>query len=267
MQVKRTAPRRQSPLTLLPRHWSRAYRQAVAIALSVTALVLFLWLVGIPLSWLPAPIGPAASQFAEGARMTMALTLAAGVSGLLLGMLTAVGRLSPVMPVRLVCSLYVWAIRGTPLLIQVLFVFLALPALVPSLQLSDFCSAAVALAFNSGAYHAEALRAGILAVPQGQRDAARSLGMPPWQTLRYIVLPQSLRIAMPPVVNNLVALLKDSSLAYVIGVVELSNIGNRIQAATFEPVPVLMTVAGIYLVLTTVLTQISAAIERHLDVQ
>ena len=82
-----------------------------------------------------------------------------------------------------------------------------------------------------------------------------------------MVLPQSLRISLPPLVNNIVSLLKDSSLAYVIGVVELSNIGNRIQAATFEPIPVFVTVAVIYLILTTVLTQISGAIERRLDVE
>ena len=145
--------------------------------------------------------------------------------------------------------------------------FLALPALVPGLQLSDFYSAVVALAFNTGAYNAEAIRGGIVAVPKGQSDAARSLGLTPLQTFRYVVLPQSLRISLPPLVNNVVSLLKDSSLAYVIGVVELSNIGNRIQAATFEPIPVFITVASIYLVLTTVLTQISGAIERRLDLE
>lgn len=82
-----------------------------------------------------------------------------------------------------------------------------------------------------------------------------------------MIFPQSFKIALPPLVNNFVALLKDSSLAYVIGVVELSNIGNRIQAATFQPVPVLIATASIYLILTTVLTQISGAIEMRLDIE
>ena len=150
---------------------------------------------------------------------------------------------------------------------QVLFAYFALPAIVPGLQLSDFSSAVVALAVNVGAYNAEAIRAGIIAIPKGQTEAARSLGLSPLQTFRDVVFPQAFKIALPPLVNNVVALLKDSSLAYVIGVVELSNVGNRLQAATFEPVPTLVTTASIYLVLTTVLTQMSGAIEQRLDVE
>ena len=148
-----------------------------------------------------------------------------------------------------------------------LFVFLALPSLVPGLQLSDFNSAVVALAFNAGAYNAEAIRAGILAINKGQTEAARSLGLTPFMTFRDVIFPQSFRIALPPLVNNFVSLLKDSSLAYVIGVVELSNIGNRIQSVTFQPIPVFITTASIYLILTSVMTQISGAIERQLDVE
>ncbi len=257
---------RTEPFTLLPAGWSRERRSAVSIAIALVGLIGFLWLMAIPLSWMPEPIGSSAVQFAEGARVTVALTLVSGAIGLVLGVLAALGKLSPYRVPRYVAGFYIWVIRGTPLLVQVLFVFLALPAMVPSLQLSDFYSAVVALAFNSGAYNAEAIRGGILAVPHGQTNAARSLGLTPMQTFRYIVFPQSLRIALPPLVNNVVSLLKDSSLAYVIGVVELSNIGNRIQAATFEPIPVFITVALIYLVLTTVMTQISGAIERRLDV-
>jgi len=134
-------------------------------------------------------------------------------------------------------------------------------------QLTDFSSAALALGVNVGAYNAEAIRAGILAVPTGQAEAARSLGLSPRRTFVDVVFPQAFKIALPPLVNNVVALLKDSSLAYVIGVVELSNIGNRVQAATFQPVPVFFATASIYLVLTTVLTQISGAIESRLDIE
>jgi polar amino acid transport system permease protein len=181
--------------------------------------------------------------------------------------LAAVAKLARFAPLRWAAGFYIWTIRGTPLLVQVLFVFLALPMLVPGLALSDFNSAAVALAFNVGAYNAEAIRAGIQAIPKGQNEAARSLGLSPLQTFRDIIFPQSIKVALPPLVNNIVALLKDSSLAYVIGVVELSNIGNRVQAATFQPVPVFMATACIYLMLTSVLTQISGAIEARLDVE
>lgn len=253
--------------SILPAHWSRERRSAVAIAAAMAALVLFLWLMAIPLSLMPEPIGPAAVQFAEGARVTVALTVAAGLFGIVLGMFAALGKLSRLAPLRWFASFYIWVIRGTPLLVQILFVFLALPALVPWLQLSDFNSAVIALAFNAGAYNAEAIRAGILAVHKGQTEAARSLGLTPFMTFRDIVFPQAFRVSLPPLVNNFVALLKDSSLAYTIGVVELTNIGNRLQAATFQPVPSLATVAIIYLLLTTVMTQISNAIERQLDVE
>jgi polar amino acid transport system permease protein len=226
-----------------------------------------MWAVAKPLSLLPEPIGPVADEFAKGTRVTVWLTLVSGLAGVAIGVLAAVAKLAPFPPIRWAADLYVWAVRGTPLLVQVLFVFFALPALVPSLQLSDFNSAALALGVNVGAYNAEAIRAGILAVPKGQAEAARSLGLSPLQTFRDVVFPQAFKVALPPLVNNVVALLKDSSLAYVIGVVELSNVGNRVQAATFEPVPVLTVTATIYLVLTTVLTQISGAIEQRLDVE
>jgi len=139
--------------------------------------------------------------------------------------------------------------------------------LVPVLQMSDFTSACVALAFNVGAYNAEAIRAGLLAVPKGQIEAARSLGLSRWYTFIDVTFPQAFKISLPPLVNNIVALLKDSSLAYAIGVVELTNIGNRIQAATFQPVPILLTTATLYLILTTVLTQISNAVEMRFDIE
>jgi polar amino acid transport system permease protein len=254
-------------LSIWPKRWTREQRSTATIVAASVVLVLFMWLVARPLALMPEPIGPAAQQFAEGTRVTVELTVVAGLLGVAIGLLAAVGKLARFAPLRWLAAAYIWAIRGTPLLVQVLFVFLALPMMIPGLQLSDFNSAAMALAFNVGAYNAEAIRAGIQAIPKGQTEAARSLGLSPLQTFADVIFPQSFKIALPPLVNNFVALLKDSSLAYVIGVVELSNIGNRIQAATFQPVPVLIATASIYLILTTVLTQISGAIEMRLDIE
>lgn len=253
------------PRSIWPKGWTRQQRSTATILVSSFALVLFMWLVARPLARLPEPIGPAAEQFAEGTRVTVELTLVSGVLGIVMGLLAAVAKLARFAPVRWLAEFYIWVIRGTPLLVQVLFVYLALPMMVPQLKLSDFNSAALALGVNVGAYNAEAIRAGIVAIPPGQTEAARSLGLSSLQTFVSIIFPQSIKIALPPLVNNVVALLKDSSLAYVIGVVELSNIGNRVQAATFQPVPVFMATASIYLVLTTVLTQIAGAIELRLD--
>jgi polar amino acid transport system permease protein len=254
-------------LSVWPGGWTRQQRSTATIVAAAAALVAFLWLVATPLALLPEPIGPAAREFAEGTRVTVGLTLVSGLLGIAIGVLVAVAKLAPFAPLRWAAETYIWVVRGTPLLVQVLFVFLALPMIVPGVQLSDFASAAAALAVNVGAYNAEAIRAGLLAVPKGQAEAARSLGLTPTQTFVHVVAPQSFKIALPPLVNNVVALLKDSSLAYVIGVVELSNVGNRVQAATFQPVPVFVATACIYLVLTTVLTQISGAIEHRLDLE
>jgi polar amino acid transport system permease protein len=254
-------------LRVWPAGWSRQQRSTATMVAAVLAMLLLLWLVAIPLAWAPEPIGNNAQFFAEGTRVTVQLTLVAGLSGIVIGVLAALGKTSNWRVLRTVAGAYIWIIRGTPLLVQVLFVFFALPVMIPALQLDDFASACLALSFNVGAYNAEAIRAGLLAVPKGQVEAARSLGLSPWFTFIDVTFPQAFKISLPPLVNNIVALLKDSSLAYAIGVVELTNVGNRIQAATFQPLPILLTTASIYLALTTVMTQFSDAVERRFDVE
>lgn len=250
-----------------PVHWSRRHKSSATIACAALLLLAALWFMAIPLAYAPSPIGEAADNFAQGTRVTVQLTLVSGLAGILIGVVAALGKTSRVLPLRWAATFYIWVIRGTPLLVQVLFVFLALPMIAPALQFSDFTSACIALAFNAGAYNAEALRSGLMAVPKGQVEAAQSLGLSRWFIFYDVVFPQAFKIALPSLVNNSVALLKDSSLAYAIGVVELTNVGNRIQAATFLPVPTLITTACIYLFLTTVLTHMSDAIERYYDVE
>jgi polar amino acid transport system permease protein len=253
-------------LSLLPRSWSREKRSAVAIGISAAAMVLFLWALGSMLSILPDPIGPAAEQFAKGTAITVQLAVIAGLTGVLIGLLAALGKLSRFPPLRWLMNFYIWVARGTPLLVQIAFVFFAVPEILP-IQLSDFNSGVAALAINVGAYNAEAVRAGILAIHKGQSEAARSLGLGPFQTFLYIVFPQSFRVALPSLVNNFVSLLKDTSLVTTIGVVELMTAANRVKAETYQPVPVLITAAVIYLALTTIMTQVSNALERQMDVQ
>lgn len=254
----------KSASTFLPASWSRERRSAVTISIAVFGMFVFLWLLSVPLSWLPSPIGPAALQFAEGAWVTVQLTAIAGPLGILIGVIVALAKLSKLPPLRWVANFYIWVLRGTPLLVQVLFAF---NLELFGIRLSEFNAAVLALSLNVGAYNAEAIRSGILAIHKGQSEAARSLGLSPFMTFRDVIFPQSFRIALPPLVNNIVSLLKDSSLAYVIGVVELSNIGNRVQSASFEPIPVFLTTASIYLIMTSIMTQISGAIERQLDVE
>lgn len=250
-----------------PQRWSRQQRSNGTLVSAVILMVLVLALLGQLLSFLPDPIGPNAQAFSDGARTTLWLTLISGSLGLVLGTGAALARTARWAVVRWAARFYIWVIRGTPLLVQILFVYFALPVLVPGLNLPDFAAAVLALGLNVGAYNAEAIRAGLLAVPRGQTEAAKALGLGRMHVFLDVVFPQAFKISLPPLVSNFVALLKDSSLAYAIGVVELTNVGNRIQSATFQPIATLSTVAITYLLLTTLVTQISNAVEYRFDVE
>ena len=247
-------------------NWTKQYPGWTMFG-AMVGLLFFLWGVAIPLAAAPAPIGPAAQEFAEGARVTVWLTLISGTVGVMLGILAGIGKLSKFLPLRWVCDAYVWLIRGTPLLLQIMFVWLVVPTIMPAgVELSDFACAAIALSLNIGAYNTECVRAGILAVPHGQIEAAKALGLRPLQTFMDVVLPQSLRVALPALANNLASLVKDSSLASTISVVELTMAGSRVQAESYQPIPVFLTAAVIYLILTSAFTTLTAALEARLEV-
>lgn len=250
-----------------PSTWSRTQRSNATLVTALLVMIGVVAALGQLLALLPEPIGDHAAEFAEGARTTLYLTLISGAIGLVLGVVAALARTSGNALLRTISGAYIWIIRGTPLLVQILFMYFALPVLVPGLNLPDFAAAVIALALNVGAYNAEAVRAGLNAVPRGQTEAARALGLPRSRVFLDVVFPQAFKISLPPLVSNFVALLKDSSLAYAIGVVELTNVGNRIQSATFQPVETLITVGVTYLVLTTLVTQVTAAVEYRFDVE
>jgi len=214
-----------------------------------------------------------------GAEITIKLTVISSAVGLVLGLVAGVSRLSQNPFFRLPAQFYIWVIRGTPLLVQILFAYNALPFLleplwkylqplgVPPIQdvLTPYWAAFIALSVNVGAYNAEVIRAGIQAIAKGQWEAAMSLGMKPFQVMRYIIVPQAIKIVVPPLVNNVIALLKDSSLASVITLLELVHQGQRIISITFRPVEVYVAVAAVYLVLTTVLTFFTDWLERNMS--
>ncbi|MEG0001318.1 MAG: amino acid ABC transporter permease [Comamonas sp.] len=255
------------PIAFWPAHWTRLQRSNATLVTALMLLVLVVAALGWLFSWLPEPIGSSAQIFADGARTTLWLTLVSGGLGLLLGTATALARTSRWTLLRWGARFYLWVIRGTPLLVQILFVYFALPLLIPGLRLPEFAAAVLALGLNAGAYNSEAIRAGLLAVPQGQTEAARALGLGRRHVFLDVVMPQAFKMALPPLVSNFVALLKDSSLAYAIGVVELTNVGNRLQSTTFQPIATLSTVALTYLVLTTLVTQATQAIEYRFDIE
>ncbi len=220
----------------------------------------------------PERAASAGEAMALGAEITLKLTFLSGLAGLFIGVFAGMFRLSGRPWVRLPATFYIWVTRGTPLLVQILFAYNALPLLLEPLwpgaqqAITPYWAAFIALSFNVGAYNAEVVRAGIQAIPKGQWEAAWSLGLSPVDTMRFVILPQALRIVVPPLVNNVVALLKDSSLASVIALTELALSGQRIISATFRPVEVYLAVAAIYLLLTTVLTFFTNLLERRLQV-
>lgn len=215
------------------------------------------------LSWLPEPIGNRSDLFFEGIQQTIYLSLVSGILGFFIGILMGVGKISRNWAMRGISSFLIWFLRGTPLLVQILFVYYALPSLIPSLKFGDFVCAVIALAFNVGAYNAEAVRAALLAIPKGQSDAAMGLGLTSFQNLRWVVFPQAFKIMLPSLSNNFIALIKDSSLASSIGLLELSLAGSRASSVSFMPVPVLVTVASLYLFFTSFVSILLYLIEKR----
>jgi polar amino acid transport system permease protein len=215
----------------------------------------------------------------DGFVVTIELTVIAMLIGVALGVALAVCRLSPNPLVSGASWLYIWFFRGTPVLVQLLFWY-DLSYVYPRLTLgipfgpaflhvnsntavTAFTAAIIGLGLNEGAYMAEIVRAGIISVEEGQTEAAQSLGMSRLQTMRRIVLPQAMRVVVPPTGNETISMLKTSSLASVITVGELLFKVQTIYARTYQTVPLLMVASIWYLIVTSVLTSGQYYVERH----
>ena len=192
---------------------------------------------------------------------TIPLTLASFVLGLALGLLTAVARLFAPRPLSDIARFYVWVIRGTPLLVQLFVIFYGLPSL--GILLDAFPAALIGFTLNVGAYSSEIVRAAISAVPRGQWEAAYSIGMSWSQAMRRTVLPQATRVAIPPLSNTFISLVKDTSLAAAVTVPELFQTAQRIVATTYEPLILYIEAALIYLALSSVLSSLQVRLERR----
>src|SRR5665648_34296 len=203
----------------------------------------------------------------EGALLTLELTAGAVAIGVIIGLFMALGRLSKHKMVRAGAIAYIDFFRGTPLLIQIFLVYFGIPALFKWQTMPDnyqFIAGILAMGLNSGAYIAEIFRAGIQSIDRGQSEAARSLGMTQTQAMRYIILPQAIKRTIPPLGNEFIALLKDSSLLSIIAIQELFYTGKIIVGRTFQPVPMYLAVALYYLVMTQLIAQWVAYMERRL---
>lgn len=189
------------------------------------------------------------------------MTAAYGASGALFGLLAALAQLSKFTPLRLLAKIYVDFIRGTPLLVQIFIIYFALPAIIGQ-RIDPFVAAVAACSINSGAYVAEIFRAGIQSIEIGQMRAGLSLGMTWGQTMRYIILPQAFKRIIPPLGNEFIAMLKDSSLVSVIGFEELTRTGQLIIAETYGSLEIWTSVAIIYLVMTLTITRLVSRLEK-----
>ena len=197
-----------------------------------------------------------------GAGVTIQITVLSTAIGFVIGLIVGVARISHVRLLRMLAEVYVEFFRGTPLLVQIFLFYFALPVLTG--QRSDpFIAAISACGINSGAYVAEIFRAGIQSVDDGQMEAGRSLGMTWLQTMRYIIVPQAFKRVIPPLGNEFIAMLKDSSLVSVIGFEELTRRGQLIIAKTYGSFEIWMSVAVIYLVMTLTISRFVAYLERR----
>lgn len=198
-----------------------------------------------------------------GLKVTIPLTVVAFAMALIIAVLVALIQFANVKVLKSVARVYIWIIRGTPLLVQLYLVFFGISGL--GYLISPYICAAAVLAINEGAYCAETVRAALEAVPQGQLEAGYCVGMNYRQTIWRIVLPQAMRTAFPPLSNSLLAMLKDTSLVSTITVAEMFMAAQRIVARTYEPMLVYTEVALVYLLFSTVLTGFQRLGEKYLN--
>ena len=198
----------------------------------------------------------------EGTSATLQMFFITIILSIPLGLLLALGRMSSNAGLRSSIATYIWVMRGTPLMLQLLFVYFGLPFVpVIGVRLDDFPAALLAFSLNYAAYFAEIFRAGIQAIDKGQYEAARSLGMTYPQTMRRIVLPQVIRHVLPPVSNETITLVKDTSLIYVLAMNDLLRTTRSLVQRDFNIMP--FVVAGIfYLLMTLVLTVMFEKLEK-----
>jgi polar amino acid transport system permease protein len=232
----------------------------------VLLFALFFWSFGLDyqfiLARVPGLLGFGAGQaFMQGAVMTVVVCLVSILIATVLALLGALGRLSSSGLSFGLATFYISFFRGTPLLLQILLIYLGLPQL--GLTLEAVPAGIIALSLCYGAYMAEIFRAGIIGTGSGQREAALSLGLKPSQVMRLVILPQAMRLVVPPIGNQFIAMLKDSSLVSVMGVWELMYLARNYGRAEFKYMEMLITAAVIYWLLSAVFELVQARLERR----
>lgn len=200
----------------------------------------------------------------KAALMTLEISVLALILGFIFGLLAALMKMSRNTIIKSIAGFYVWIIRSTPLLVQLFIIYFGLPQL--GLDLGPFVSGVLGLALNTGAYNAETIRGGILSVPSGQMEAARSLGMSSGRAMKRIILPQAMRMSLPALGNNFVILIKDTSLVSTITLVELTLEAQRLIGSTYKPFEMYIMAAFLYAVMTTATSLLLKGVERKMAI-
>ncbi len=201
-------------------------------------------------------------NFGMGAWLTLEITVFSIAIGMVLGLIAALGRMSKIKVIKSIAVAYIDFFRGTPLFVQILLLYFGIIPLI--FDASPIQSAIIACGLNSGAYVAEIIRAGIQAVDKGQMEAARSLGMTHGQAMIHIIFPQAFKIVIPPLINEFIMLLKDTSLVSAISVGELTHTGKMLYASTYQAVWVWGAVCVFYFIMTKALSILGDWTERRL---
>ena len=200
--------------------------------------------------------------FMEGVGTTVQLAVYTVLLGSILGLVVAIFRYTRLTPLRWLMNAYVAFIRGTPLLVQVLLIVYGLPQL--GLRLPRMTLCVIALVINSGAYMAELIRSGLQSVEKGQEEAADSLGMSGYQKMRYIILPQAIKVTLPAMGNEFIAIIKESSVLYAVGVYELTYQANKLASVNYRYLETLIVAALIYFTLTYTMSKLLGLLERRM---
>lgn len=199
-----------------------------------------------------------------GVTVTIPLTVISFAIAMVIAVVTALVQFANVPVLKHIARFYIWVIRGTPLLVQLFLVFYGLPNIHKALVLDKFVAAVIVFSINTGAYCAETVRAALESVPHGQMEAGYCVGMSYMQIIRRIVLPQAMRTAFPPLFNSLISLVKDTSLAATITVVELFKVAQQIAAREWDYLLLYSEAALVYLIFSTVLTKLQRVGEKKL---
>jgi polar amino acid transport system permease protein len=238
----------------------------VVTVAAIIGLLVILW---------PVPFRDIVLFARDGVLVTIIVTVSSYFLIVILGLLGGLGRLSKNKLVFGISTLYVEVVRGIPLLVQLIGWYFASPVIIHKLgvwlssqslieyRANPIITAIVAITVCYGAYMSEIVRSGIQSVPKGQMEAARSLGMSHFQAMRHVVLPQAFRVILPPMGNEFISLLKDSSLVSVVAVADLTRRGRQFMAAHFNPIETWLMVALLYLVMTLIAARVVSYIEKR----